>query len=239
MAKSGIYQIRNLINGKAYIGSTINFNNRKCSHFNLLKANKHPNCKLQNAWNKYGEQNFIFEGVEEVPEKEKLIEREQYYLDETSPEYNICRIAGSQLGFRHSEESKRKISELKNGLRPSQETKRKMSKSQSGRKHSEESKQKISQANKKTKIIKETYRDESNPMFGKRHSEEARRKMSGSHIGIQSGEKHPNCKLSLEQVKIIREKYKAGVCTQKELAEEFNTTFGNIFKIISHRTWKE
>jgi hypothetical protein len=36
---------------------------------------------LQNAWNKYGEDNFYFSVLELVPDKDKLIEREQYWID--------------------------------------------------------------------------------------------------------------------------------------------------------------
>ena len=92
MNKPGIYKIENLINGKIYIGSaSINFIIRWNSHKNELKNNKHPNIHLQNAWNLYGEENFVFEVIEEVPILEneskkdfklRLVDdREQYYLD--------------------------------------------------------------------------------------------------------------------------------------------------------------
>jgi group I intron endonuclease len=35
----------------------------------------------------------------------KCIEREQYYLDLHTPEYNILKVAGSLLGFKHSPEA--------------------------------------------------------------------------------------------------------------------------------------
>jgi group I intron endonuclease len=44
-----------------------------------------------------------------------LLEREQYYLDLFNPEYNILKIAGNSLGFRHHEAAKQKISEAKKG----------------------------------------------------------------------------------------------------------------------------
>ena len=48
--KSGIYQIKNTINGKVYVGSTIDFERRKYEHFKALKNNNHGNPKLQNAF---------------------------------------------------------------------------------------------------------------------------------------------------------------------------------------------
>ena len=57
-----IYSIVNKINNKAYIGQTIQINlyNRIRKHFSLLRNNSHPNIKLQNAFNKYGENNFYY-----------------------------------------------------------------------------------------------------------------------------------------------------------------------------------
>jgi hypothetical protein len=44
------------------------------------------------------------------PEKSLLLEKEQFYLTELNPPYNILKIAGSSKGFKHSEKSKSKIS---------------------------------------------------------------------------------------------------------------------------------
>lgn len=56
-----IYEIINLINHKEYIGQTIQtFERRINTHINNLNKNKHKNNKLQNAWNKYGQENFAF-----------------------------------------------------------------------------------------------------------------------------------------------------------------------------------
>jgi acetoacetate decarboxylase len=40
---------------------------------------------------------------------ENLINREQYYLDLLQPEYNVLKVAGSSLGFKHREESLAKV----------------------------------------------------------------------------------------------------------------------------------
>ena len=53
--KCGIYMILNLINGKRYIGSSIDIYNRLHEHLHNLKNNKSHNNHLQNSWNKYGE----------------------------------------------------------------------------------------------------------------------------------------------------------------------------------------
>lgn len=98
--KTGVYQIRNVISGKVYIGSTqISFNKRKYQHFRLLRANKHHSISLQRAWNKHGEISFIFEILEECAAS-YCIEREQYYLDNAKPFYNINICASSRKGVK-------------------------------------------------------------------------------------------------------------------------------------------
>jgi len=84
---SGIYKIKNIVDEKYYIGSSKNINRRWDKHRWRLRSNKHENIILQRAWNKYGEENFIFEIVEEC-ETYMLLELEQKYLN-LDPQYNI------------------------------------------------------------------------------------------------------------------------------------------------------
>lgn len=57
--KKGVYKILNISNNKFYIGSTVeSFKGRIRSHFNSLRRNAHLNEHLQNAFNKYKEDNF-------------------------------------------------------------------------------------------------------------------------------------------------------------------------------------
>ena len=138
--KSGIYQIRNLINGKVYIGSSVNLHVRALAHFNSLKRNAHENQKLQRAYNKYGLDKLVFEVLEYV-EKDTLLEREQYYIDTlnaVNEGYNICPVAkhtvdwvwtpaqrksrcgagNPMYGKHHSEEHKKRISDAEKGRIP-------------------------------------------------------------------------------------------------------------------------
>lgn len=115
--KSGIYKITNINNNRYYVGSSINIHKRWLEHKRLLRENKHDNDFLQKSWNKHGEDSFVFEVLEFVEEISELIIREQYYLDMIKPfnkdiTYNICENAGNMLGFKHSEESKEKMSKV-------------------------------------------------------------------------------------------------------------------------------
>lgn len=111
--KMGIYQIRNLVNNKIYIGSAINLRKRLNTHLNKLKTNIHENEKLQRAFNKYDEQNFIFEIIEFVEDKTKLLEHEQYWMDRfqvVKNGYNIQPVAGNSLGRIVKQETREKMS---------------------------------------------------------------------------------------------------------------------------------
>ena len=67
MAKKicGIYKIENKIDGKKYIGQSVNIKERWYEHKYDLRHNIHDNSYLQNAWNKYAEKSFIFSIVME------------------------------------------------------------------------------------------------------------------------------------------------------------------------------
>ncbi len=81
---SGIYTITCTANKRIYIGSTSNLQVRRNSHFNSLRQNKHHNPIMQNAWNKYGEQSFVFEVLELVLPMDPT-NREQYWLNKFKP----------------------------------------------------------------------------------------------------------------------------------------------------------
>jgi len=84
---TGIYKIKNTINNNNYIGSAKNIKRRWDRHRCGLRNNKHENIILQRAWNKYGEENFVFEIIEECNIND-LLSLEQTYLN-LKPKYNI------------------------------------------------------------------------------------------------------------------------------------------------------
>jgi group I intron endonuclease len=104
--KSGIYKISFDGNRLFYIGSSVNLVARKTNHISDLKNNNHCNQKLQNAYNKY--KKFCFEVIENCS-IEELIVKEQYYLDNLKPNLNILKVAFSSIGFKHTEETIKKI----------------------------------------------------------------------------------------------------------------------------------
>lgn len=216
---SGIYQIKNIINNKIYIGSAINLYARFRSHKFDLRNNKHSNNKLQNSWNKNNEKNFIFEIIETC-KKEILIEREQYYLDILKPEYNICKIAYSRIGTKNFNS---KTNGFKKGNIPWN----------AGLILSEKHKEKL----------RESHKNQKPTWLGKKFSKEHINNLSNSLKGRKPWNKgiktyiRSNTKLTIEQVIEIREKYIPKIYTHKMLAYEYNVSSITIKCIISRKLW--
>lgn len=62
----GVFQIRNTINNKILLGSTMNLDGVFNKNQFQLKAGNHPSKSLQNDWENFGAENFAFEILEEV-----------------------------------------------------------------------------------------------------------------------------------------------------------------------------
>ena len=100
----GIYKIENLINGSIYIGQSIDIEKRWSTHISILNQNNHYNAHLQNAWNKYGSENFKFSIVEEC-EQFELNDREIYWIDKCDSfinGYNLTPGGGNTESFSKS-----------------------------------------------------------------------------------------------------------------------------------------
>lgn len=75
----GIYQIRCIEENKCYIGSSKDCQERVQKHFSELRLNKHTNKRLQEAFNKYGIDKFIYSIVLYVAKEEDLLTKETEY----------------------------------------------------------------------------------------------------------------------------------------------------------------
>lgn len=107
----GVYAILCLSNNKVYVGSAVNIPSRWSVHRWGLRANRHHCGYLQRAWNKYGERRFKFVVVEYC-EENKLAEREQYYMDVSRRRLmNSQPVARCSRGYKHSAETKRRMSQ--------------------------------------------------------------------------------------------------------------------------------
>lgn len=114
-----IYRITNMANNHYYIGSAESFARREWQHRYELRKGTHKNPRLQAAWNKYGEEMFVFEVLEEVPQDRTAFDIENTYLMRCvgRPDcYNINTDAYvPRLGIPHTEETKLKTSRNRKG----------------------------------------------------------------------------------------------------------------------------
>jgi len=104
--KAGIYRWINNETGNTYVGSSINLSNRLRLYFNydFISDKSRSKSMIHDALAKYGYSKFSLEILEYCDEN-KVLEREQHYLNTLQPVYNILKVAGSSTGFKHSDES--------------------------------------------------------------------------------------------------------------------------------------
>lgn len=224
----GIYRITNVTDGKSYIGKTgMNFGDRWDSHRSLLRNGRHYNPYLQNAWNKYGEDNFEFSVVEVVEDVSLLNQLEIRYIKEyreAGLSYNVHSggDGGLNLGKHLSEETKRKIGDKNRinmtGRKLSDETRKKMSESQKRRKYSESELEYRREFSRKLNT-------------GRVRSDETKEKLRKINQ-----ENPPSAKITADDVRAIRQKKSEG-CTLAELANIYNTSSCYISSIVNRRRW--
>lgn len=174
--KTGIiYCATNLINGKQYIGQTINsLDERIKSHYKRSK-NKFANEAFMCALRKHKKENWRWEIlVENVPIDQLDLFERSYIWGLSAFEFGYNLTTGGTGGRILSEESRRKMSISRSGLNHPN----------FGKPLSEETKRKISIAN----MGRKGMIGKNHPMFGKTHDKAARKKISVAN----TGENHPN-----------------------------------------------
>ena len=159
-----VYLRTNKVNGKQYVGQTVNFKDRECG---WRTRQRYSGGAVDNARAKYGVENFKTDILRECDTQEELDYWEQYYIKTLNTKvpngYNLTDGGGGMSGFKHREEDKKKISNASKGEKNHFYQKH----------HTDETKQKISEANSGAK----------NGMFGKHLSDEIKRKLSDAKKG--------------------------------------------------------
>jgi group I intron endonuclease len=155
--KSGVYCLVNNINDHLYIGSSINLASRMKNYLNttFLKSRQNSNMPIVKALLKYDQSDFSLFIVEYVT-PEFLTVRETFYITEVIPYYNVLKQGYSSLGYKHTEETKKLLSELGKNRVHSEKTKGLIARALTGennpfynKSHSVESKVRMIEANSK------------------------------------------------------------------------------------------
>lgn len=175
---SGIYKITCLVDGRCYIGQSVNVFIRLKQHKSNLKSNRHENKYLQGLYNQFGANNFTYELIEECS-IEELDEREKYWINffggkdskmncnfesgghalKTMSKELLARQSLSHKGQHSSPRTEfaKGIIPWNKGKKTPLEIRQKLSKAHIGQKISEETKKKISETSKGLVVGKDRY----------------------------------------------------------------------------------
>lgn len=175
----GIYKCTCLSNGRIYIGQSINLQRRLSEHIYSLRCNRHRNSHLQNAWNKYGEESFVWEVVE-LCSVDNLNTQEQYwieYYDSFNSGFNLTTGGEGSGGFKVSNETKEKQSIA---TKNTWTTERRYEQRDRMLGSNNPMSGKIGELN---PAYGKDHSGEKNGMYGKHHTEEANEKNRQAHLG--------------------------------------------------------
>jgi group I intron endonuclease len=158
-----VYLVTNRVNGKRYVGKTVRTLERRWYEHVTHSHGGSEEMTLYQAIRKHGADAFELSVLEECANEEQLDEAERKWIRELGTfrrEYNMTEGGDGLKGYRHTEETKRKMSESRKGARNpfygrtdwrrqgplSEATKEKLRKAHLGLKHTEAARAKISEA---------------------------------------------------------------------------------------------
>lgn len=265
-SKTGIYIYENLINGKKYTGQASKSFKKRFYKHKIDFKNGEESPHLQNSIIKYGKERFVVYIVEYIIKKpnesrkefkKRLNVGEQYWMDlyETwNPDkgYNLCPVAGSCLGYKHTNEARQNISNSLKGRKFSLEHRQHLSEAL---KNSDKNPARNLEVQKKmSKIKKQQYENgELIPYWkGKQRSEDTKKKIGNAHRGKKlteehkekirknaaRGENHHSTKLLEAEAMQIVEEYNLGNTTQRKLARKYNVGKTTIARILKGDAWQ-
>ena len=226
--KGAIYQIVNIVTGKAYIGSSVSIKMRWKRHKRSLELNQHHSVLLQRSWNKYGKENFRFQIIEECVATE-LLDVEQGYLDWSfgnNVSLNVLRVAGRTTGYKHDEDTRRKMSKIQKEYWKNNPEK--IKRGESHHNYGKETAEHIKE------VISKTHAGKNNYNYGKEYNKEERENLKSK----LAGENSPCSKLTWLQVREMREEYPKGGTTHAQLAKRYGVSTQTIQCVLENKTWK-
>lgn len=185
--KSGVYRIQNIKTGNFYIGSTIDLYKRYARHRYVLKNELKENIRMHEDFIKHGLESFIF-GVIEYCEKDKLLEKEQYYYEKLMPFYNVWKSIYSAKGREYTKEQLEYFNTYVHGPKDIEKHSNILKKSWKKRKEKysvSELHKKMSEARKGIKHSEETKIRYSIERKGKPKSEEMKQRLRKARLGTK------------------------------------------------------
>lgn len=221
---SGIYCITCTGNGKKYIGKTEQtFSKRYWHHKWKLNNGCHDNEYLQNSWNKYGKDSFVFEVVYVLKPNDDINDLEKYYIElynTFESGFNMTKGGEGLCGYEIPDDIRKYIGEI---------NRQRMT----GTKLSESTKQKMRESSRHLSPSQSTIDKVRQYMKNRTVSDVTKEKLRIANTGSNSPVTH----LNESDVRIIKTELIRGT-KQSVLAENYNVSMGVISAIANNRTWK-
>lgn len=177
----GIYRITNIVNGKIYIGQTLNPSKRWSLHKSESKKDK-PSMAINYAMKKYGIHNFTFEIIASCLDLQSANDTEEIIIvqEKSHVKYGMgYNVSNGGSNVSPTEETRKKLSESLKGKPKSEEHKNKLK----NKINSKETRLKISQGNKGKIVSEESKQKMSKSRIGRKYSNESKSKISCSKKG--------------------------------------------------------
>lgn len=251
MTPAGVYEIRNTLNGKVYIGSSVNVGRRLAAHRQALARGNHSSRHLQAAWARHGADAFSFRKLL-ICAPDNLVLYEQLLVDgcnalDPASGYNKRTVVQSNAGMKLTEEHKCKIAasvprgeahqyfgkrlseaaykaaaDLKRANGLSPEWRASLSSSRKGKKKPEGFGEKIS-------ALKQ----------GAKHTEATRANMSRARAGRPqtAAQKESRGKLSFEKAAEIRALHAATGMSHEVIASQYGVARSQISTLLRGESW--
>ncbi len=248
---AGVYEIRNTLNNKVYVGSSINVSKRLNAHKNHLKRGTHASAHLQASWDKSGAEAFQFKQLIVCAPKD-LMFYEQRVMDGFKANqrefgYNTRLVVESCAGLRLSPEHKAKIAASvprgKNhqyyGVGLCAKAYQAAADLKRGKPMPVEQRAKIAATSKGKKKHPGFGAILSASRKGVQYSEQARKNMSIARTGmIQTREAKENKgKINYAKAAELRALAADGVGPHSKLAEMFGISRGRVSAILRGESW--
>lgn len=182
----GVYCIKNILDGRCYVGQTKDIGRRWRQHLNSQTL------EVQQDIRKLGTENFQFQVLEEISDLKTRLSREKYWIEKLQAFENGYNSSKGGEGHYQSEEARKRMSEAHKGVPKSEEVRRRISESLKGVPKPEETRRRMVEASrrkaKNPEYLKKLSEAHKGLLKGVPKSEETRRRISESHKGITKSE---------------------------------------------------
>ena len=235
---SGIYQIKNKVNGKVYIGQAIDVYERRSKHLSALRNNHHFNPHLQRAWDKYGPKAFEWSFVEACP-IDQLQEREKYWVEKTNAfygGYNRTLGGDGTPGRTQSLFEREERSKISTEMWKDKETRARILKAHGDAMSSEEYREKMREVS--TRIWKNYSGEKRERILSRIHSPESREKANASLKETCSLPEHRERLTNLAKVSWENPEIRAKMMESKERLRD-NLEYLTKLSVKAHERWSK